>query len=307
MSPNENATRTRAFQLFCERRDSRALDDWFDAERELGHRATPRRLFKYVGTAAHHFAILENLEIRFSQPSALNDPRDCRPNVTAPENIPAAVEHMLQRNLARYARPLTPAQIDLARQTLMRSYTDDIDQRISESAEILRGNMDAVGVLSLTDVADNVVMWAHYAENHCGFVIEFDTQHSPLIPQSDESGWQGRPVPVTYRESRVQVPCNSASLELPDEVVLVKTSAWQYEREWRVVRDRSHASRILTPNGTEISLFDITPEAITAVYVGNSASDATEDRLRSILQNRPALRHVRLVRAKVSVQGDVVI
>jgi hypothetical protein len=156
-------------------------------------------------------------------------------------------------------------------------------------------------------VADNVVMWAHYAENHCGFVIEFDTQHSPLIQRPDESGWQGRPVPVTYRESRVQVPCDSANLQLPDEVVLVKTSAWQYEREWRVVRDRANASRTLSPHGTEISLFNITPEAISAIYVGNGASDVTENRLRSILQSNHALRHVRLVRAAVSVQGDVVI
>lgn len=305
MNQDKNATRVRAFQIFCERRDSRALDDWFDAERELGHTVPPRRLFKYVGTAEHHFAILENLEIRFSQPSALNDPRDCRPNVTAPENIADAVEQMLQRNLERCSRPLTSAQINRARQELIRSYTYNIDQRISESAEILRSTMDILGILSLTDVADNVVMWAHYAENHRGFVIEFDTQYSPLIQQSGESGWEGRPVPVIYRESRVQVPCDSASLELPDDVVLVKTSAWQYEREWRVVRNRELANRTVSYGGIDVSLFSIDPQAISAVYVGSEASTQTENRLRYIFATNPDLQHVQVARATISVQGDV--
>jgi hypothetical protein len=41
--------------------------------------APPQYLYKYVGTGDHHFAVVENLEIRFTQPSALNDPLDCQP------------------------------------------------------------------------------------------------------------------------------------------------------------------------------------------------------------------------------------
>lgn len=315
MDAQKQAIRELAYQLYSEKRESRALEDWLAAEhlhRQYSTSAVPdvptapARLFKYVGTAPHHFAILENLEIRFTQPSSLNDPRDCRPNVIQPEDIPSTVDQIFARNIARYPKPLTPDQITRAKETYLRSYVDNLAQRIEESATILRRNLERIGVLSLAAVADDVVMWAHYAENHRGFVIEFNTGHAPLTQRSGEVGWQGRPVPVAYRESRVQVRCDSANLEVPDEVVLFKTSAWQYEREWRVVRDRTQASRTLLLGGTEISLFSISPEAISAVYVGSDASVATETQVRDALA-RHALGHVRIVRAAISVQGDVII
>jgi hypothetical protein len=35
----------------------------------------------------------------------------------------------------------------------------------------------ASGILSLTEKHDNLLMWAHYAGEHTGFVIEFDSSH----------------------------------------------------------------------------------------------------------------------------------
>ena len=268
----------------------------------------PERLFKYIpATADHHFAILERLDIRFSQPSVLNDPRDCRPHVVAPADPNATVEQMLQRALSRYPRPPNPDQVSYARQQLLRAYTTDVEQRIAESARVLRESMDRLGVLSLTDTPDNAVMWAHYSDNHRGFVIEFDTAYAPLTPQEGETAWEGRPVPVIYQENRVQVACDSASLALPDEVVLVKTSAWQYEREWRVIRERSRASRTVGAGAGEVSLFGIDARAISALYVGADAPSATENRLRAIVAANPNLQHVRISRAEVSPQGDIVV
>ena len=172
--------------------------------------------------------------------------------------------------------------------------------------KILRRNLDRIGVLSLAEIPDNLVMWAHYCDLHRGFVIEFDSRFAPLIQRPDESGWQGLPVPVTYSTTRPEVYCDSAELSLPDRLVIIKTSPWSYEREWRVVRDRTAADRTISAGATEISLFSIDPRGISAIYVGKDAAAATFQRLDSIITNNPALAHVRLARASMSTQGNLV-
>lgn len=104
--------------------------------------APPMHLYKYVGTAGHHFAIVENLEIRFSQPSSLNDPLDCQPQVIAPRDPQATVDQIIQRNIDRHPGRWSNLQLARARVQLLRSYTTDIDQRLQESADVLRRNLD---------------------------------------------------------------------------------------------------------------------------------------------------------------------
>lgn len=266
----------------------------------------PVHLYKYVGIADHHFAILENLEIRFSQPSVLNDPQDCQPQVVAPRDLRAAVDRMIQRNVAKQPRPLSNAALARARSVLLRSYTTDIDRHIRQSADILRSHLDLVGVLSLADTPDLLDMWTRYANDHQGFVIEFDTRFGPLIQRPGESGWQGLPVPVAYQPNRPEVYCNSDELELPYELVLIKTTPWSYEREWRVVRARAIADRVVLPGPTEVSLFSIDPRAISAIYVGKDASMGTVQRLRDALARNPALTHVRLIHGSISDKGHLV-
>ncbi|WP_205631947.1 DUF2971 domain-containing protein, partial [Aliivibrio fischeri] len=33
------------------------------------------------------------------------------------------------------------------------------------------------GIISLTETKDNLLMWSHYANEHNGFVVEFDARH----------------------------------------------------------------------------------------------------------------------------------
>ena len=308
----DDRIRRRAFLLFKgdqARTSVRELDDWLQAEREELARPTPptppTHLYKYVGTDRHHFEIVENLEIRFSQPSSLNDPLDCQPQVIAPRDPQATVDQIIQRNIAQHPGRWSNPTIARARAQLLGSYTTGIAQRLQESADVLRRNLDLVGVLSLSDALDSVVMWAHYADQHRGFVIEFDTRFAPLIQRSGENGWQGLPVPVAYQPNRPEVHCDSTDLQVPDELVLVKTSAWSYEREWRVVRDRSVADRTVA-GSTVVSLFSVDPRAISAIYVGKDASANTVQRLRDILAGNAALGHVRLARASISVNGSLV-
>jgi hypothetical protein len=266
----------------------------------------PRQLYKYLGTSDYHFAVIEKLEIRFSQPSVLNDPLDCQPRVIPPKDPEVTVDAIIARNVAEDPARWSADQIARARVRLIRSYTTDVDQHIQESVDVLRRNLETVGVLSLSESSDNLVMWAHYADLHRGFALEFDTRFSPLIQRPGERGWQGLPVSVVYQPSRPEVHCDSLGLQLPDELVVIKNSAWSYEREWRVVRDRAVADRTISTGGAEVSLFSVDHQAVSAVLVGKDAAPATEQRLRNALAGNAALGHVRLARASLSMHGGLV-
>src|SRR5439155_13428816 len=91
------------------------------------------------------------------------------------------------------------------------------------------------GVLCFSEVKDEHLMWAHYAAEHRGFVIEFDTgntsfQQLGLLRQ------------VEYLPHRpVYDPAKGAM-----GFWRQKTKKWAYEREWRRVRELSHCEQITT-------------------------------------------------------------
>jgi hypothetical protein len=86
----------------------------------------------------------------------------------------------------------------------------------------------ALGILCLTESADNHLMWVHYAENHTGFVAGFRTTDA----------WFGlsgmMPQPVVYT-SAPPPPIDRYDEPTPERA-LIKSDAWKYEKEWRCVR-----------------------------------------------------------------------
>ena len=52
---------------------------------------------------------------------------------------------------------------------------------------------NVIGVLSLSEKRDNLLMWAHYAAQHTGFVIGFDSENPALVAQQRRIGRPRRP------------------------------------------------------------------------------------------------------------------
>jgi hypothetical protein len=83
--------------------------------------------------------VLNNLKIRFTQVSALNDPFEYFPAVSSSDRDPFK-EIEFQRRI----------------------------RSITEST---------LGILCLSKTPSNILMWSHYAASHSGFLIEFDSNH----------------------------------------------------------------------------------------------------------------------------------
>ena len=127
------------------------------------------------------------------------------------------------------------------------------------------------GILSLSESYDSILMWSHYARSHEGFVIGFNA----------DSDYFTDAIRVVYSSERAK---RMSLVELTKtEVFCTKSKAWEYEREWRVVRLGSDATRQLKRGGKQlpIYLFKFPKAAVSRVIFGARSNQSVR---RAILK-----------------------
>jgi hypothetical protein len=99
----------------------------------------------------------------------------------------------------------------------------------------MQNDVDKVGILSLTERRDDLLMWSHYANSHRGLCLEFATSIYEVF--------FGRTQPVVYSGERSIFDPREPETKRVENVVLTKSKHWTYELEWplssRTVRGRT--------------------------------------------------------------------
>jgi len=257
----------------------------------------PSILYKYVTSQAHHIAVLPDLRIRFTQPDDLNDPYDCIPGIDVPPDISRFVDAVLVRS---GGIALAPSSLAAARAKTIAQYEADPDALVTKCFEIVRKNLNKIGVLSLASRNDNLVMWSHYAESHRGFVIGLRTDCDPLTKRAGDVGGEGELRAMKYVTDRLVLPADK--VDLPPDTLFRKDTLWSYEGEWRVVRRLTQCDHYIVraPAATDIHLCSIEPQAIVRIDIGEHASAATITALRVATGKGTALEHVELYQARMN-------
>lgn len=89
--------------------------------------------------------------------------------------------------------------------------------------------MKQQGVLSLSEINNNNLLWSHYSNSHIGFCIEFERT------TSNELGSQYC-VPVKYSESPLEFkPLDLGNRDKIVKIMTTKSVHWSYELEWRMI------------------------------------------------------------------------
>lgn len=155
------------------------------------------------------------------------------------------------------------------------------------------------GVLSLSEVHDSLLMWAHYGDQHRGFVIEFDTDNA-FFRSCYAQEFPSFLMKVDYSDVRPHL--SSTTINRP-EALTRKAKVWAYEQEWRLIRYLSQANEVrpLQKMG-EVPLFDALPlhlftfpeAAITAVFTGAKMRSDEYQKLTNLLSSDPNYSHVRI-------------
>lgn len=123
-----------------------------------------------------------------------------------------------------------------------------------------------VGIVCLTKTHKSLLVWAHYAAAHTGFVLEFD---------STSSGFKrlGALQMVTYTDSRPVYDGETGQHDLSEQLFSSKSPEWNYEQEYRMFRPFALCETETTPSGIRY-FAKLEKKCVKAVYLG-CRSDAT--------------------------------
>lgn len=105
----------------------------------------------------------------------------------------------------------------------------DIIKMSSEEVDVVKGYKESIndlGVICYSSNQYNLLLWAHYADNHRGMCLVFEVE-------SKESKLYN----VCYQERfpSVDLACDSKNLEEVLKIVTTKSIDWKYEEEYRQV------------------------------------------------------------------------
>jgi Protein of unknown function (DUF2971) len=162
-------------------------------------------------------------------------------------------------------------------------------QRMPELRNVIFTSFnESIGVLSLTQKCDDILMWAHYAQNNKGFVIEFDDSHEFFNQPMDSGGLSGCLHKVVYSEDR---PNRDSMLDMsPSDIFLLKSEKWKDEEEWRMLQSLENGQMlekdgvaILDDEGQPIYLFSLPPSCITGVIFGSRMSQENKSKIMHVL------------------------
>lgn len=188
--------------------------------------------------------------IRLTQPGAFNDPFEMVPELYIPkdfepENLPIQFDVLSPRRLLDKKSPLV----------------DDDFYHDATSRNILKSLNDAIGILCLSKNESSLLMWAHYADNYSGAVIEFDEEHEffkGLFHMEYETIRPKKEISY-YLEKNTPIPIAE---------LCVKPKEWEYENEYRIARSLLNCRKVGNSQGFSVYVLDIPAETIKSISFG---------------------------------------
>lgn len=289
--------------------------------------AGARSLFKFVGP--DRIDVLRESCIRFTHPLALNDPFEFQPvfdRLLTEQQLQEAANppfEMVEEAIRKQYSDLPDAYKNAASVddiiASVRANPAVLSEMLSQFLPTLRAMVHEftpmareqlanvlhtrVGILSLSEDALEQLLWAHYADSHKGFAIEFDAEHPYFHRRrsDDDEFYHLRPVRYVHRNAS-----GRALIDLDGEdLLLTKAPAWSYEKEWRMLLPLQDATRVIEVDGDIVHLFQFPLSAITQVILGARSSEALREALVAEVDKSDA-HHIRLSMARIdSIQQSI--
>lgn len=260
----------------------------------------PKSLFRYCGHPLGPeerplenpvFRLLETLTLRVNPPSEFNDPFEFSPVFDKPvsnSEARARLGSMLNADAQKRGLPSKFAE-DLADVVLSLKQGQD-DWNFVAQQTVLPALSEHYGVVCFSAVEDHPLMWAHYAAQHYGVMIELDTT-APLFQLFTL-------VQVDYQSERSRiVPAPNCEFQHIVALAGRKSPAWKYEKEYRLIVPLNMTRKLKSGN-RDIHLLHIESKWIKSVTVGLLASIETKAEMNKLIR-RPDLAHLHPQRYRI--------
>lgn len=243
----------------------------------------PSVLYKYrfFDPECHHLQMIKRAELYFTSARKFNDPFDANFPYTFEDEPPGIRFEWTQKFLKDQFPHLNDKQRkDLAVQRLQEidkdpDYYDWFKNYLEES------NYQKFGFCSLTAIKDDLLMWAHYSDNHQGFCVGIDTRKlSKLANVLARNEILLDMAKVEYSETMPEINFFSSMISdyyNQDMMTLLctKSKHWSYEQEFRLIY-WDHVNTNLT----------IGHDVISEIILGCRIPDQNRKMVLSILSDK---------------------
>ncbi len=155
-----------------------------------------------------------------------------------------------------------------------------VGAKTGEDFELINNNTDEVlsmdnkmGIYSLSKTPLDELLWAHYANSHKGFCIEYDLE---VLLKNDGSN-HIHSFPVSYSKKPPSIGFLDIIRDEQNSMIkkfaFHKSKRWEYEQEHRIVTSKK-------------GLNSYNPQALKSIYFGLKISESDKNQIINRLQNR---------------------
>ena len=234
----------------------------------------PPSLFKYQPFSTRSLQNLKTRTLWFSSAVMFNDPFDCAFSLRSDELRPEDFEILFEDMCKQAASRAHMVKLYKPDGRLSDEFVELVKRSIaSHLGEGTLSSLRGRGIASLAESPTDMLMWAHYADGHRGFCLEFDTTRPPF----------SKALKVAYRSTLPKlnfvrlVTDDSAQADQHylESMFLTKASCWEYEREWRVLHQ--------TPD----QAYTYPWQALKAVHCGAAMPSVNFEIIALILRDSP--------------------
>lgn len=273
----------------------------------IKHPHVPETLYKYRRFSPDHLDALHNNALWMSAPENFNDPyesalrfdpdrfivEDMEPSdfISMTDELqravragelwqPPKIEHPIREGdwRAKTIRSLS-ATTPCDTEEFIKLIELFFEKQARESVELMaKGFRANFSVLSLSATLASHLMWAHYSDDHRGFVLEYDFSRLSYFDLRRRLCF-----PVFYTHKIRDATRYLAKTDMRDYnnlfgqlMCLVKNAEWAYEREWRIV----HAI------GGSFANSEIAMPEPSAIILGSRASTDNERTMYDYCRSR---------------------
>lgn len=237
------------------------------------------KVYKYISnTNALKNIALGN--IKFSTLASLNDPTELLVKVIDKELISSLnrirkngyttediIDLKQQENIFKILSPETmvisaPDTVEDANQIIKLPIYDNllyIRNQMNKTVDLMS---ERCGIFSTSSRYNSLPMWAHYANNAKGFVVEFERLDKFFV--GDNTGILNKLDNVVYKTKRSSVSFESGSYK---SIFFEKDIDWKYENEKRVVTNLS-SCEVMNIGNESIYIKRIPKQYISSVIFG---------------------------------------
>lgn len=155
-----------------------------------------------------------------------------------------------------------------------------VGAKTKEDYDLINDNTDEVlsmdnkmGIYSLSKTPLDELLWAHYANSHKGFCIEYDLD----ILLKNDGGNHVHSFPVFYSNKPPKIGfwdiIKNEKNSMIKKFAFHKSKRWEYEQEHRIVTSK-------------IGLNSYNPKALKSIYFGLKISQSDKNQIINLLQSR---------------------